>query len=219
MGVAYILDLQEFLALESIQAKKDDFLNYVHQRPFWAPVIYMGTYILVIALSLPVGTLMTLLGGFLFGLFKGTLFVVTAATLGSTVIFIIAQTSFGNSLRKRAGRLYQKIEKNMKENAVGYLLFMRLIPIFPFFLVNVVPALFNVPLRIFVLTTFFGIIPGTLAFVYFGQQLGQLETVSDLLSPQMLLAFGVLGMFAITPSLYKQMKARRKNTAPVKEIS
>ena len=152
---------------------------------------------------------MTLAGGFLFGKWLGTLYVVSAATIGASIIFLIAKTSLGETLREKAGRLYQRIEGNMKENAVGYLLFMRLVPLFPFFLVNIVPALFNVPLRVFVLTTFFGIIPGSFVFVNLGEQLGDINNLKDLVSTQTLLAFGLLGVFSLIPTLYKQWKAQK----------
>ena len=162
-----------------------------------------------VALSLPIASLLTLLSGVLFGVVQGTIFVVIAATTGATIIFIVAQTSLGRTLRMRAGKFYQKIEANMNDNAVGYLLFLRLVPIFPFFVVNVVPALFNVKLRVFLLSTFFGIIPGSAAYVYFGQQLGEIETMGDLASPELMLAFILLGMFALIPTLYKQFKNRK----------
>ena len=212
IAAAYHYGLQNYLSLESIKAQKEQFQGMIDAQPILAPLAFVGIYAGAVALSLPIATLLTLLGGFLFGLVQGTLLVVTAATIGATIIFIIAKTSLGSALREKAGRFYTKIESNMKENAVGYLLFMRLVPIFPFVAVNVVPALFNIPLRIFVLTTFFGILPGSAVFVYFGQQLGSIESLSDLASPEVLSAFALLGVFALIPTLYTQYK-QRKNKA------
>ena len=213
IGTAYALNLHTYLSLEQIQEQKEQFKGYIDAHPLLSPLLFVGIYTLCVALSLPIATLLTLLGGFLFGLVQGTLLVVTGATAGATILFIIAKTSLGATLREKAGKLYEKVEGNMKENAVGYLLFMRLVPLFPFVAVNVVPALFNVPLRIFVLTTFFGIIPGTGVYVYFGQQLGEINALSDLVSPKVLLAFGLLGVFALIPTLYKQFKNRQLKEA------
>lgn len=210
IGAAYAFDLHTYLSLEGIQAQKEQFKAYIDAHPLLAPLIFIGIYTACVALSLPIATLLTLLGGFLFGLVQGTLFVVLGATIGATIVFVVAQTSLGNTLRERAGKFYKKIESNMKDNAVGYLLFMRLVPIFPFVAVNVAPALFNVPLRVFVLTTFFGIMPGSAAYVYFGQQLGEIDKLGDLASPQVILAFVLLGVFALIPTLYKQFKNRKK---------
>lgn len=208
IGVAYVFDLHTYLSLEQIKEQKEQFKEYIDNKPLAASLLFMGVYTASVALSLPIASLLTLLGGFLFGFIKGTLMVVTSATIGATIIFVIAQTSLGTTLREKAGNLYKKVETNMKDNAVGYLLFMRLVPIFPFVAVNVLPALFNVPLKIFVLTTFFGIIPGSAAYVYFGQQLGEINSLNDLISPQMLLAFVLLGVLTLIPTLYNQLKAK-----------
>jgi len=207
---AYHYGLQNYLSLESIKAQKEYFQSIIEAQPVFAPLAFIGIYAGAVALSLPIATLLTLLSGFLFGLIKGTLLTVTGATIGASIVFMVAKTSLGSTLRDKAGSFYTKIEANMKENAVGYLLFMRLVPIFPFVAVNVVPALFNVPLRTFVLTTFWGIIPGSAAYVYFGQQLGSIEALSDLASPEVLSAFVLLGAFALIPTLYAQYKKRKK---------
>lgn len=213
IAAAYHFDLHNYLSLEQIKEQKEQFKDYIAEQPVLAPLIFVGAYTAAVALSLPIASLLTLLGGFLFGLVQGTLMVVTSATIGATIIFIVAKTSLGATLREKAGGLYNKVESNMKDNAIGYLLFMRLVPLFPFVLVNVVPALFNVSLRVFVLTTFFGILPGSAVFVYFGQQLGEINALGDLISPQVLLAFGLLGLFAVIPTIYTQIKNRKKEAA------
>ncbi|PCI57268.1 MAG: hypothetical protein COB36_03100 [Alphaproteobacteria bacterium] len=215
MVIAYASGLHEKLSLHALQENKDTMLNMVAERPILTAVGFMAVYIIFVALSLPAATLLTLMGGFLFGTWLGTLYVVTAATIGATIIFLIAKTSLGVTLREKAGGMYKRIEDNMKDNATGYLLFMRLIPVFPFFLVNIVPALFNVKPRIFILTTFFGIIPGSFVYVNLGQQLADIESLNDLISIQTLLAFSLLGLFALIPTLYKQLKNRKTSVALV----
>lgn len=206
---AYAFDLQHYFTLESIKAQKEEFQGLIDNQPLVSALVFMLLYTAAVALSLPIATPLTLLGGFLFGLVQGTLLVVTGATIGATIIFLIAKTSLGTTLREKAGGLYKKVEGNMKENAFGYLFFMRLVPVFPFVAVNILPALFNVPLRTFLITTFFGIMPGTAVFVYFGEQLGEINEISDLLSPQLFLAFALLGVFALIPNLHKQWKKRK----------
>jgi uncharacterized membrane protein YdjX (TVP38/TMEM64 family) len=153
-----------------------------------------------------------LLAGFLFDRWLGTAIVVISATAGATILFLIARSAFGSALRERAGALYKKISKNMTENAISYMLFMRLVPIFPFFLVNIVPALFNVRFLPYMLTTFFGIIPGTFIYVNLGRELGTIESLGDLVSPSTLIAFTLLGIFALIPMLYKQFFAKKKKS-------
>lgn len=210
MAIFWSSGLTEQINLQSLQNHKESIRNYTQMHPVSAPLIFTALYIASVTLSLPVATLLTLLGGFLFGKWIGTLIVVTSATIGATLLFLIAQSSFGQSLRAKAGPLYQKISENITDNATGYLLFMRLVPLFPFFVVNIVPALMNVPLRVYILTTFFGIMPGSFVYVNFGETLGDIEGLSDIASGQTLFAFALLGFFALIPTLYKQYKNRRK---------
>lgn len=213
MIAAFASGLHEKISLQVLQENKDAMLNAVAAQPVVTALGFLAIYIVFVALSLPAATLLTLTGGFLFGPFLGTLYVVTAATIGATIIFFVAKTSLGATLREKAGGLYKRIEGNMNENAAGYLMFMRLVPVFPFFLVNIVPALFNVKPRTYILTTFFGIMPGSFVYVNLGGQLATIENLSDLVSTQTLLAFAMLGAFALIPTLYKQFKNRKKKDA------
>jgi uncharacterized membrane protein YdjX (TVP38/TMEM64 family) len=213
MAAAYALGLHEQISLKLLQDNKEELLSAVAEHQIITALIFIATYIVFVALSLPAATLLTLSGGFLFGTWLGTLYTVMGATIGATILFYIAKTSLGAALREKAGGLYKRVEGNMKENAVGYLMFMRLVPVFPFFLVNIVPALFNVKPRIFILTTFFGIMPGSFVFVNLGKQLATIESLNDLASTQTLLAFALLGFFALIPTLYKQFKKRNAAAA------
>lgn len=215
MIAVYASGLHRTLTLNEIQNHKLPLLNYANTHPFIAAILFIAGYAGAVALSLPVATLLTLLGGFLFGAWLGTLYVVLGATAGATAIFLIARGASGAALRDKAGPLYAKIECNMRENAVGYMLFMRLVPLFPFFLVNIVPALFNVPLRAYVLTTFIGIMPGTFVYVNLGTALGDIDSLDDLGSPQTLIAFTLLGLFALAPVLYKKLRKKMAETLNV----
>lgn len=208
VALAYSMGWHQALSFETLQAKKEGFQAFTADKPLLSALAFIGAYIASVALSLPIATLLTLLGGFLFGKWLGTLLVVTGATIGASIIFTIAKTSLGESLRNKAGDLYNRVSKNMEENAFGYLLFMRLVPLFPFVLVNIVPALFNVSLRTFVITTFVGILPGSFVFVNLGETLGDINALGDLVSTQTLLSFALLGFFALIPTLYKQFKGR-----------
>ena len=209
MTIAFAGGLHEKISLETLQTHKHELLEYVKTHSIFSALAFIGTYSLAVALSLPIATILTLTAGFLFGKWLGTLYVVSAATLGAAIIFLIAKTALGETLREKAGTLYKRIETNMKDNAAGYLLFMRLVPIFPFFLVNIVPALFNVRLKTFILTTLIGIIPGSFVFVNLGEQLSDITTLSDLISRETLIAFTLLGLFALIPTLYKQFKTNK----------
>lgn len=210
MIVALKSGLHEKVSLQELQENREALLSTVSSRPVLSALGFIGVYILFVALSLPAATLLTLTGGFLFGSWLGTLYVVTGATIGATLVFLIARSSLGTALRNKAGGIYKKVEGNMNQNAIEYLLFMRLVPVFPFFLVNIVPALFNVGLRTYVVTTFLGILPASFVFVNLGTQLAEIDSLSDLVSMPTLIAFSLLGVIALIPTLYRQMKGKRK---------
>jgi uncharacterized membrane protein YdjX (TVP38/TMEM64 family) len=206
--LAWILDITSFINLESLKLQRENFIDHVTRYPILSAAGFIAIYILSVAISLPIATLLTLLGGFLFGRWLGTLLIVISATIGATILFLAARRAIGNSLREKAGPLYKKIEPNMRHNAIGYLLFMRLVPLFPFFMVNIVPALFNIRLFPYIVTTFVGIIPGTFVYANVGRELGTIETLTDLASVETLIAFSLLGVFALIPTIYKQIQAR-----------
>ena len=206
MAVAFFSGLLDRVDLAFIQQNREQLQAFVLARPILSVGLFILTYALCVALSLPIATVLTLLGGFLFGVWIGLLAVVVGATVGATVLFLIARSSLGDPLRQKAGPLYQKVASHMQTNAVGYLLFMRLVPIFPFFLVNIVPAFFGMSVASYALTTLVGIVPGTFVFVNLGQQFGEIASVSDLVSPQMLIALGLLGLFALIPTIYRHIK-------------
>jgi len=206
---AHYFGIVDLLSLERLNANRDELLAWVATNPLLAALVFMAVYAGIVALSLPVATIVSLLGGFLFGRWLGTALIVSAATLGATAIFCVAKSSFGATLRDKAGPLYHKVAEDMQVNAFAYLLFMRLVPVFPFFLVNIVPALFRVRTRTYVIATLVGIVPGTFVYANLGRELGTLASLKDLISMPVLLAFCMLGILALVPAVYSHVKAGR----------
>ena len=161
------------------------------------------------AFSLPGGLVLSLTTGFIFGRWVGTLLAVLAATIGATLVFLAARYLFADAARRRMGALGEKISAGFTENALNYLLFLRLVPVFPFFLVNLAPAFTNISLRTYVLGTLVGIIPGTFVYVNLGQTLGRIDSLSGLVSTETLGAFVLLGLFALVPVLLRKFRASR----------
>ena len=168
----FVFDLGRFLSFEALRENRAALLNWVDTYGIVAALIYMLIYAVAIAFSLPGGAVLTITGGFLFGEKWGTVCVVFAATVGATALFLIAKTSFGDALRAKAGPALQRMQDGFQEGALSYLLVLRLVPLFPFFLVNLVPAFLGVSLRVYVVGTFIGIIPGTFVFATVGAGLG-----------------------------------------------
>ena len=215
----FALDLGRFLSFEALRQNRATLLDWVDTYGIVAALIYMLIYAVAIAFSLPGGAVLTITGGFLFGSLWGTLCVVIAATAGATALFLIAKTSFGDALRAKAGPALQKMQEGFQEGALSYLLVLRLVPIFPFFLVNLVPAFLGVTLRVYVLGTFVGIIPGTFVFATVGAGLGSVFdqggsfSAAGILTPQIITALVGLAVLALIPVVYKKIKGRSEKTA------
>ena len=204
----FALGGQKYLNLETLKANRDALIQYADQHYAAAIVIAFLIYTISTALSFPGGLILSLAVGLVFGKWAGTLLIVFAATLGATLVFLAARYLFADIARKKIGGLAQKINEGFTKDAFNYLLFLRLVPLFPFWLVNLAPAFTNVSLKTYVTATAIGILPGTFVFANLGQNLGRISSTKDLLTPATLGAFVLLGVFSIVPVLYKNFKAK-----------
>lgn len=211
----FALRLDVYLSLEMLAQHRTALLDWVSESGALAPLIFMGIYAVAIAISVPGGAVLTLTGGFLFGVVLGTLYTVIGATIGASIVFLAARTALGDVLERRAGPTVRKMEQGFREDATSYMLLLRLVPIFPFWLVNIVPALLGVPFRIYVLTTFFGIIPGSAVYTSVGNGLGALidagrmPDLDLILDPEIFLPLVGLGLLSLLPIAYKRWKRRK----------
>jgi len=203
-------DLERLLSLDALAEHRASLLSWVDGHAILAPVAYLLLYIAVVAFSLPGGLVMTISGGFLFGFVAGGIYAVIGATVGATALFLIAKTSIGDYLLAKAGNAIQKMQQGFADNALSYLFVLRLIPIFPFFLVNLAPAFLGVSLRIYLIATFFGIMPATFIYALAGSGLGSVLdqgkdiTVSGIFTPEIIAAFAGLVLLALLPVAYKR---------------
>lgn len=211
----FALGLDQYLTFDALKENRAWLLEQVEQSAVLAALVYMGIYIAVVAFSLPGGAVMTITGGFLFGQWLGSAYVVVAATIGATILFIAAKTALGDLLRAKAGPFLQKMEAGFREDALSYLLVLRLIPLFPFFIVNLVPAFLGVSLRVFFIATFAGIIPGSFVYATVGAGLGSIFdaggdfSARGILTPEIITALVGLAVLALLPVVYKRYKAKR----------
>ena len=179
-----------------------------------APALFILAYAACTALSLPTGLLLSTLGGFLFGTWWGGFCNVVGATLGATIVFLAARTVLGNALRARAGPALQRLEAGFREDALSYMLVLRLVPLFPFWLVNLAPAFLGVRLSTFVTGTFLGIIPGALIYASLGTGLGAIlesggtPDGAAILQPRVLIPIAGLAVLALVPVIAKRLRRR-----------
>ena len=215
VGLAFALGLDNHFSIEALREHRTTLNGFVAEQGYVAALTFMAVYALTTVLFLPVGAILTIVGGFLFGVFLGSLYVVIGATLGATVLFIIARSSLGDLFRAKAGPFMTRMEAGFRENELSYMLVLRLIPLFPFFIVNVVPAFLGVSLRTYVIGTFVGIVPGTLVFILAGAGLGSVFdqggafTLDSVLSPQIVAGLVGLSLLSLLPVAYKHLRARR----------
>lgn len=203
----FALGGQEYLTLDAVKANRDALLEFAEAHFVAALAIAFLVYAGTVALSLPGALVLSLAMGFVFGRWVGTVLVVTAATVGATLVFLAARYLFADAARRRMGPLGAKISAGFTANALNYLLFLRLVPLFPFFLVNLAPAFTGIRLRTYVLGTLLGIIPGSFVYVNLGQALGRIDSLAGLLAPEALGAFVLLGALALLPVIFRKVRS------------
>ena len=217
-GGVFVSGAYRHLSFDALRENHALLETFVENNFLSALALYMAAYIAVAALSLPGATVMSVLGGFLFGLIAGTAAVVVSATIGGTVIFVAARTAFADFFRTRASGFIKKLETGFNENAFSYLLLLRLIPLLPFFVVNVVPAFTKIRTVSFVTATFIGIIPGAFAFVSAGNGLGavlarggDVNLSGLLLQPEVITPIVALSILAVLPILYQKISRSKQS--------
>lgn len=210
----YHFDLGQYLSLESLKANRDR-LHGFYQANTWSMVLgFIGVYIVTVALSLPGATILTLTSGAIFGTVAGTLIVNVGATVGATLAFIAARFLLRDWVESRFGNKLKPFHEGFSKNAMNYLLFLRLVPLFPFWLVNLASGLTHLRLGTYVVGTLIGILPGTFVFANAGSNLASINTLGDIASPQVLGSFALLGVFALIPTLYQKFKTKRAQSNP-----
>jgi uncharacterized membrane protein YdjX (TVP38/TMEM64 family) len=210
----FALGLDRYISFETLKTHRAALLDFVGANPLGAVLLYGLAYVAVVAFSLPGGAVMTVTGGFLFGTALATAVVVVAATVGAALVFLAAKTALGDVLRNRAGPFLARMEEGFRANALSYLLVLRLVPLFPFFIVNLVPAFLGVTLRVFVVGTLIGIVPGTFVYASVGAGLGSVFDAGEsfsargVLTPEVVLALVGFAFLAMIPVLYRRFRSK-----------
>ncbi len=220
LAAGYALGLQEYLTLDFLAEQRDALKATVSEHYALSLAAFLVVYILAVAFSFPAASVLTIFGGFLFGWMIGGATVAVGATAGASLIFLATRSAFGGFLRARVGGFVKRLADGFRENAFGYLLVIRLAPVFPFFVVNIAAALFDISLGRFVAATFVGILPGTFAYAYLGQGVdsvlvaardaGRSASLSDLVTPDITLAFAALAVVAAIPTVVARLRRPRE---------
>jgi len=204
------LDLGRFLTLEALKANHQRLLDLYAGHPLAVITSFMAIYIVQTALSLPGATVLSLAAGATFGFATGLPVVVTAATAGATLACLATRYLLRDLVHTRFGSRLAGLDRELEERGLNYLLFLRLVPLFPFFLINLAAGLTRMPLRTFVVGTLIGILPGAFVYINAGASLATVSTLHDIASPRFLGALALLGFFALLPALASHLTKRTK---------
>jgi uncharacterized membrane protein YdjX (TVP38/TMEM64 family) len=218
LGLGYVMGWHRFLSLGYLAESRADLGAVIEANHALSLAGFFLVYALATAFSFPAASVLTIVGGLFFGWLVAGTVVAFAATLGATALFLAARSAFGDVLHRKLGDRVARLADGFERDAFGYLLVLRLAPIFPFWVINIAPALFNVPVRTYVAATFLGILPGTFAYAYLGagldsvlaaaREAGREVSIGDLVTPEITIAFAVLALVAAIPMLIKKIRNR-----------
>ena len=212
IGAFFAFDLNQFISYEGLAENEAALKRAVADNPFVTAAVYMAVYITAVAFSLPGALWLSLAGGLMFGTLQGGLLIIISATIGAGGLFLAARYVIGDALRAKAGPALQKFETSFNRDAASYMLVLRLLPIFPFFIVNLGAALVGVRFPVFMVTTFFGILPGTFVFASIGNgisvvlQAGERPDLSVMSKPEIALPIVGLAMLSLAPMVWRRIK-------------
>ena len=220
LALAYAFGLHRYVSLGTFLDSREALKGWVSDNIILASLGFILLYAVLVAVSFPAASIVTVASGFLFGWWLGGTLTVIGATTGATVLFLAARTAFGDVLRKKSSGAIARFAGGFRDDAFTYLLLLRLTPVLPFFVVNIAPAFFEVSLATYVVTTFLGIIPGSMVYAFLGSGLDQAlanvgageVSVSDLVTREMTIALVGLAALAILGVVLKKTVLRKRGT-------
>ena len=206
----FYVGANRYLSLDALKEHRDQLLAYTQDHYLLSVALYITLYCLQAAFSLPGAAVFTLAGGFLFGALPGTIYANAGATSGAALAFLAARYLFHDWVEAKFGARLRPFQEGFARDAFKYLLSLRLVPVFPFFVINLLAGVTRIRLGTFVAATSIGIIPGGFVYAYAGRQLGTLNSLREIASPGVLLAFTLLGLLSLMPTLYQKFLLRQR---------
>ena len=207
----FIFNLNDYLSFEFLKAKQVELKNFFDSNPLKFALLFALAYITATAFSVPGATVLTLAAGFIFGFWPGLVLVSFASTTGATLSFLISRLVFSDFVARHFADRLKKINAGLKKEGAFYLLTLRLVPGFPFFLVNLTFGVTKIGVLTFAFVSYIGMLPGTAAFINAGTQLGQINSLKEILSPTILLSFTVIGILPLIAKTTIRHFKDRKN--------
>lgn len=197
-----------YISAEMILSNRERLKNYTENYYFQSVLAFMGLYFVVVAFSIPGAVWLTLIGGFIFGAIPNLVFTNVSATAGATVIFLISRYSIGEVFQKKYSEKLKKFNNEIEINGDKYLLTVRLVPIFPFWMINIFSGITNIKTSKYIIFTSIGIIPGGFVYSYAGQEIGSITNVSSIMSPGIIFSLVLLGVLSLVPVVFNKLKKK-----------
>jgi len=214
MILFYALGVNELISWEVFKAHRESIKEFIAEHSIYSALIFMVIYAVLVALSVPIGFLLSMIGGFLFPQPLSILYVLIGATTGASILFLSAKTALKDFFQKKVSKFFASMKEGFRKNSVTYLLLLRVLPLFPFWLVNIAPAFFNISLRTYIWTTFVGIIPGVFVFTQAGRGIDMIFEGEgkiafwDLLNTEMIIAMIGMIILAFIPMIVNNRKKK-----------
>lgn len=199
----------KYFTLENIQTKKNILEVFVNQHYFISVISFILAYILIVTFQIPAATVLTLAGGALFGTWFGLIWVNLGAATGALIAFLFARYLFQDIINNKFESKLKKFNQGVIENGFSYILFLRLVPIFPFFLINLLAGVTKIKTKDYYFATVIGIIPGSFVYCNLGSALWQLHSTKDIIAIKNLIALSLLGVLSLIPLLYKKYRGKK----------
>jgi uncharacterized membrane protein YdjX (TVP38/TMEM64 family) len=206
VGLFFYFGLGRYFTLEALKNNRQALLDYYAGHKAAMVAGFMAVYVVQTALSLPGAAILSLAAGAIFGSILGTVYANLAATIGATLAFLVTRYLLRDAVLRKFGPKLEGINRELEERGLNYLLFLRLVPLFPFFLINLAAGVTRLPLRTFFFGTMLGIIPGGFVYVNAGASLATINSLKEIASPRVLGSFALLGLFALVPVIYGKIR-------------
>ena len=204
-----IFDLESYFDIKKVLSYKDDINLYISHNPLLSGGIFIFIYVIATALSLPGAAVLSLSGGFFFGLFPGILYVLMGATFGAFMAFLISRYLLGDFIQQKYSEKLTKFNQEIEKNGKFHMLTLRLIPVFPFFLVNILAGVTKIKPLTFLWTSFIGMLPGSFVFVYTGRALEKIDSVKGIFSKEIVIAMVLLGILSQMPVVIRKIHRKK----------
>ncbi len=212
VALFFFFDLGRYLTLDELKANRGKMASFYETHRVATVAAFMAIYVAQTALSLPGAAILSLAAGALFGVVMGTVYANIAATVGAVLAFLATRYLLHDAVQKKFGGRLEKLNRELGARGLNYLLFLRLVPVFPFFLINLAAGLTRLPLRTFAIGTMLGIIPGGFVYCNAGASLATINSPGEIATPRVLGSFALLGLFALVPVIYEKMRKKGRES-------